>query len=162
MNKTPLSMWNTSRFRGLWLAVPTLLAPWLMIEAAIADSFTLSPGFSPNPTEVKSTTGGGVDVSTLVSRQSTQTGECTGFANREPDVTLNLKAFFKALKVNVQSAEDTALVIQGPGGLWCNDDDEDKNPGIAGEWLPGTYKIWVTTYSKNRSAPYVLRIQELR
>jgi hypothetical protein len=129
---------------------------------AVAEPLSLTPGFLPNPIEVRGTAGGTVEAATLVNRPSTPTGECTGFADRKPNHTLTLKAFFNALSIQVRSVEDTAIVIQGPGGVWCNDDEEDKNPGVAGQWLPGTYKIWVTTYAKERSPAYTLRISERR
>lgn len=139
-----------------------LSTPLVLSMPAIAESFAIAPGFLPNPIEVRGTAGGAVEAASLAARPSTPTGECTGFADRKPDHILTLKAFFNALSIQVQSAEDTAIVIQGPGGVWCNDDEEDKNPGVSGQWLPGTYKIWVTTYAKERSPAYTLRVRERR
>jgi len=50
------------------------------------------------------------------------------------------------------------LLVKGPGGTWCNDDVSDRNPIIAGEWLSGTYSIWVGSYEQNASFPYLLEI----
>jgi hypothetical protein len=58
----------------------------------------------------------------------------------------------------VESPQDTTILISGPGGTWCNDDFEGKNPGIAGQWLAGTYKVWVGSYDKNNYHPYIIRI----
>jgi hypothetical protein len=123
---------------------------------------TIAPRFSPNPLELRGHVGGTVSVTDVVSQADTPTGPCTGFTHSRPNHTLVLTAFFNSLSLQVQSAEDTALAIEGPGGVWCNDDHQGKNPGISGQWLAGTYKIWVTSYSKNSAAPYTLRIREKR
>lgn len=62
----------------------------------------------------------------------------------------------------MQSPKDTTIIVRGPGGIWCNDDFKGKNPGIAGQWLPGTYSIWVGSYDQTKYHPYVLRITERR
>ncbi|MDB9523974.1 hypothetical protein PN480_18785, partial [Dolichospermum circinale CS-1225] len=53
---------------------------------------------------------------------------------------------------------DTTMIIKGPGGTWCNDDFDGNNPGVVGEWLPGTYQIWIGSYKENDSLPYTLKI----
>jgi len=50
--------------------------------------------------------------------------------------------------------------VRGPGGSWCNDDYEGKNPGIVGQWLSGTYDIWVGSPQKNKYIPYIIRISQ--
>ena len=121
-------------------------------------SIKLSPQFSPNPMALKGTGGGSTPVSELIGQSSSPTGPCTGFANATPDHTLMLGGFFKSLSIAIDSPQDTALVIRGPGGIWCNDDFQGKNPGVTGQWLAGKYEIWVSSYSKNRNVPYVLRL----
>jgi hypothetical protein len=49
------------------------------------------------------------------------------------------------------------MVVKGPGGVWCNDDYQDKNAGISGQWLPGIYQVWVGNYNKQK-VPYTLKI----
>jgi hypothetical protein len=120
-------------------------------------SVTLSPQFSP--IELQGSTGGSMAVSEITGRASTPTGSCTGFANSAPSHTLVLKGFTESLSILVESAEDTAIAIRGPGGVWCNDDFVGKNPGVTGQWLAGKYEIWVSSYAKNRTAPYVLKIR---
>ncbi len=155
-------MLSTMRSHRFIAAGAIALIPSLLVMPAFAETATIAPGFLPNPITIKGVAGGAIDAVSLVNRQSTPTGECTGFTKREPHLTLTLRAFFNALSIRVQSEEDTALVIEGPGGVWCNDDEDNKNPGIAGQWLPGTYKIWVTTYAKDRTPAYTLRIRESR
>lgn len=75
---------------------------------------------------------------------------------------MELTQFFNYLSLQVQSTEDTTLIIRGPGGTWCNDDSAGKNPGIAGQWLSGSYEVWVGSYQRNTYHPYVIRISEVR
>lgn len=122
----------------------------------------LSPGFSPNPIEVQGTGGGSASVQNVVGRSDSPTGQCAGYTNQQPDQTIVLTEFFNSLSLEVESSEDTALTIQGPGGVWCNDDFNGKNPGVSGQWLAGTYKIWISSYTKDNTPAYVLRIKEGR
>lgn len=154
-----------------WIAIAPVLplaAVYLAIAPAQAQSaqnldvITLGSRFSPNPLEVKGIAGGDTPVKAIVSLTKTPTGECTGYASTKPNHTVELTDFFESLSLVVQSADDTALTIQGPGGIWCNDDYQGKNPGVTGQWLPGTYKIWVSSYAKNRTPTYTLRLTEKR
>lgn len=120
----------------------------------------INPGFSPNPLVLRGTGGGSIPAQNIAGTSTTATGDCTGYVESNPDQTIVLRSFFNALSLKVQSPEDTALVIKGPGGVWCNDDDEDKNPGVTGQWLAGTYRIWVGSYGKDRRPPYTLRLRE--
>jgi hypothetical protein len=85
-----------------------------------------------------------------------------GFVDEQPDHTIELTAFFNYLSLVVESPQDTTIVISGPGGTWCNDDFQGKNPGIAGQWLAGTYRVWVGSYDKNKYHPYVIKISEVQ
>lgn len=135
----------------------------LFFSATSAQAQTkVSPGFSPNPIELQGTGGGGTSVSAIINHSDSPTGECTGFANSQPNHTLVLTQAFDSLSVLVQSADDTALAIRGPGGVWCNDDLDGKNPRISGQWQPGTYQIWVSSYAKDRRPDYVLQIRQDR
>jgi hypothetical protein len=155
--KTPCA-----RFPREIVPLATILAILALSQSPVFAQVTIAPNFSPNPLELRGNSGGSVPVNDIVGRADTPNGPCTGFANTKPDHTLVLTAFFDSLSLQIQSGEDTALAIQGPGGVWCNDDNQGKNPGISGQWLAGTYRVWVSSYGKNRPAPYVLRITEKR
>lgn len=130
-------------------------------KAAIFENLTLSPKFSPDPTIIRGISGGLVPAKTIAGRADTSTGPCVGFMDENPDHTLVLNAFFNYLSVVVEAPEDTTMVISGPGGTWCNDDYVGKNPGIGGQWLPGTYKIWIGSYDKSKYIPYIIKITEV-
>jgi len=101
-----------------------------------------------------------METTKLAGRSKTETGECIGFVDRTPDHKITLKTNFKYLNLKVRSSGDTVLLIRGPGGAWCNDDTTGRNPAIAGEWLAGTYEVWVGSYEVNASFPYLLEITE--
>ncbi|XGV95601.1 MAG: hypothetical protein ACAF41_23015 [Leptolyngbya sp. BL-A-14] len=143
-------------------AVLFAIAPLQAQSTQNLDVVTIGPRFAPNPLEVQGVAGGNTPLKEIVNLAKTPNGECVGYANAKPNQTIELTDFFESLSVVVQSTEDTALAIQGPGGVWCNDDYQGKNPGVSGQWLPGTYKIWISSYAKNRSPAYVLRLTEKR
>lgn len=129
-------------------------------ETTIFEDVTLSPAFTPNPATVRGISGGAVAASDLMGRSETATGPCAGFIDTEPDHRITLTQFFNNLSIEVQSTDDTSLVIRGPGGTWCNDDFSYKNPGITGQWLSGTYEVWVGSPRQNAYFPYVIRLSE--
>lgn len=127
----------------------------------IFDNVTIGPKFSPNPMKIRGVSGGSVAASQVADLATTPTGRCLGFVDQQPDHTVVLTTFFSHLSIQVESPKDTTIVIRGPGGSWCNDDFEGKNPGITGDWLAGTYQIWVGSYKKNDYQPYILNIKEV-
>jgi hypothetical protein len=148
----------------LILGLPILRFPMVAQaqDAAIFENVTLSPGFSPDPTEIRGIGGGSVAAKDVAEQSDTPTGSCVGYMDAQPDHTLNLKAFFSYLNVQIQSKSDTTIVVRGPGGTWCNDDAQEKDAGISGEWLPGTYQVWVGSYGKDQTVPYTIRITQTR
>jgi hypothetical protein len=157
--------------RGMRLSLMTVM---LFITSAvnpIADAqeappifgdITIKQQFSPDPFTVRGMSGGSVSAHQVAGRSETATGPCTGFVDEPPDHTLALASQFDYLKLQVQSPQDTTITVKGPGGTWCNDDFDGKNPGIVGEWLPGNYQIWVGSYQKGKYFPYTLQITEVK
>jgi hypothetical protein len=125
---------------------------------SIFENVTLSPNFSPDPTTIRGISGGPLTASNIAGRAETATGPCAGFVDEQPDHTIQLTEFFSYLSIQVESPEDTTLVVRGPGGSWCNDDYQNNNPGIAGQWLSGSYQVWVGSYNRDSYHPYVIRI----
>jgi hypothetical protein len=150
----PLSL-PSSFMRGAIAAIAlTLIATPASAQTAI------SPGFSPNPINLRGTGGGSVPATNIAGTVTTGTGDCTGFVESNPDQTIVLRSFFPSLSLNIRSSEDTSVVVKGPGGVWCNDDDNDKNPGITGQWLEGTYRVWVGSYAQGRRPNYTLQLRQ--
>jgi hypothetical protein len=143
---------------SLGLGVPAIAQN----PTTIFENVTLSPDFTPDPTTLRGISGGAIPASQAAERADTVTGACNGFVDQPPDHTIVLSQYFKYLSLQVQSPDDTTLIVRGPGGTWCNDDFSGKNPGIAGQWLSGTYQIWVGSYQQETYHPYVIRITELQ
>lgn len=129
---------------------------------AIFGDVTIGQKFTPNPYTVRGMSGGSVPAREVAGKRETPTGTCTGYFDEEPDHTIELTSKFDYLKLEVESPEDTTLIVRGPGGSWCNDDFDGKNPGMIGEWLPGIYDVWIGSYKKDRYFPYSLRITEVK
>ncbi len=123
-------------------------------------SLVLTPKFAIDPQILKGISGGGAETTKIAGRAQTETGECIGFVDTLPDHKITLTSDFKFLQLKVLSPGDTVLLIKGPGGSWCNDDANDRNPAIAGEWQKGIYEIWIGSYEVNSSYPYLLQISE--
>jgi hypothetical protein len=121
---------------------------------------TIDRNFSPDPLIVRGVSGGSISGRELAGKLETPTGPCVGYFDEQANHTLELTAKFNYLKLLVDSPDDTTLIVKGPGGTWCNDDFEGKNPGIVGEWLPGFYSIWIGSFKKERYVPYSLKITQ--
>lgn len=119
---------------------------------------TIGEAIEPNPIVVRGKSGGKFSAIEIVETENTATGFCNGFIGRKPNHILVLSDFLEYLKLEVASDSDTTIVVQGPGGVWCNDDAETANPAIEGEWQPGKYKIWVGSYQENAKEEYQLSI----
>lgn len=128
----------------------------------IFENAVLSLGFAPDPTVLRGISGGELPAREIAGQAETPTGACAGFVDRQPDHILTLTEFFDYLDLQVYSPEDTTLVVNGPGGTWCNDDIVQRNPGIAGQWLPGRYQVWIGSYRQHAYHPYILRLSQVR
>jgi len=129
---------------------------------AIFENVTLSPKSPPESVTVRGISGGDLPAKNIAGRSDTPNGPCVGFVDDKPNHTMVLTEFFDYLKLQVQSPGDTTMVISGPGGTWCNDDFQGKNPGMVGQWLAGKYNIWIGSYDKTRYLPYKLEINKVR
>lgn len=164
-------MWKTSLNRGIrvslimvTLGVISALHTGSNAQEAppIFGDVTINRKFSPDPLVVRGMSGGSVAGKQISGRIETPTGPCTGFVDETPDHTIKLTSNFDYLKLQVQAPQDTTIIVKGPGGTWCNDDLDGKNPGISGEWLAGNYEIWIGSYEKGKYFPYTLKITEVK
>ncbi|MEM9543337.1 MAG: hypothetical protein AAGA60_28080 [Cyanobacteria bacterium P01_E01_bin.42] len=151
--------------KGMYLAAIATVAGTLpafsQSSPPIFESPIISPFTAPNTPDtilIRGISGGETAARNVADRVDTPTGPCVGFVDREPDHVVTLTGFFNFLNLQVRSSADTTIVVVGPGGTWCNDDYQNKNPGIAGQWLEGQYQIWVGSYEKNQYHPYTIQI----
>ena len=154
---------NRVYLRSLILFVVTLT----FVASANAQTYgsvTLTPGFGSQSLSGVSggQTGvpaGQVDASTY---GDTATGPCRGWIAAAPDHMMILNAAFTSLAIEVTATGggDTALVIAGPGGAWCNDDTNGLNPSVVGTFGPGTYSVWVASYSVSQNHAYTITFSD--
>jgi len=130
-------------------------------NAFLFQNLRLSPGFNPDPQWLRGVAGGEETAIAISDREQTPTGACAGFINTLPNHRLTLDQVFYSLRVRVKSEGDTTIIIRGPGGVWCNDDYDGSNAGIAGQWLAGNYEIWVGAYTEDTFLPYELEVSEV-
>jgi hypothetical protein len=141
---------------ALWGGDPATMAQ----PAASPPEILLNRGFAPNPMQITGNSGGEIPVTRVVVQKRTPTGLCLGYISPQPNHILTLETFFNYLAITVDSLQDTTLIVQGPGGIWCNDDTQGHNPAIAGQWQPGSYHIWVGSYAMTQADDYTLLIRD--
>ena len=127
-------------------------------NGSVFEDVTLDGGFKPDPTILRGISGGEMEALEIVQIEETSLGPCTGYIAEEPDHIMTLEVYFNYLRLTVDSEDDTTLIVRGPSGVWCNDDERDMNPAIAGQWLSGSYEIWVGSYQEDGYFPYSLSI----
>lgn len=99
--------------------------------------------------------GGPLDVRALLGPQ------CPGFASDQPNYAVEITGSQQAtITFYATSPVDTTMVVQRPNGDWICDDDSGGNldPLIRGILDPGTYNIWIGTFSPGRSAMATLTV----
>ena len=118
---------------------------------------TLAPGFNPAPFATDVVSGGDIAVKPLALADN-----CLGFAVRDPDFVVELKAGFERITFLVAGAEDTTLIVNLPNGSWsCNDDTNGLNPGLVYyHAVPGNYQIWIGSYAAEAFDEGILYISE--
>ncbi len=158
-----LSKWKIFSFFAIFGILSEGLTPAVSLAQANLEPIfgrqTLNQNFSPNPLILDGVSGGNSPVNTITTVETTPTGSCNGYMQRQPDYEIILNAPFNSLTMGVTSEVDTTLIITGLGGTWCNDDyDGHQNPQINGSWAEGNYRVWVGSYQQNSYHPYQLRI----
>lgn len=124
------------------------------------EDIAIAPSSVSKAIELRGISGGVVETQKISGREVTETGACIGFIDSVPDHKITLTKAFRYLKLQVKSSGDTILLVRGPGGSWCSDDVSDRNPEISGDWLAGTYEVWIGSYEENSSFPYLLDVKE--
>ena len=146
---------------GLWLSALFLsFIPLTPIVAESAEKITLRDRLEPNLIYLEGMSGGEIEAEEVVDTEDTATGFCNGFIDRKPNHVLILKDFFEFLKIEVDSPTDTTIVVEGPGGVWCNDDSTNADPAMEGQWQAGKYKIWIGSYLEETRNYYRIKITD--
>lgn len=142
---------------------------WTAADAQIRPSLppmfgnkAVAPQFAPDPSILRGISGGEIAAEAVAGRLETETGPCLGYVSEKPDHSIKLNSFFSYLNLEIQGQGDTTLVIKGPGGTWCSDNVSGPNPSIAGQWMPGTYEVWIGSTEPEQYLPYQLSLTEVR
>ncbi|MEL7008873.1 MAG: hypothetical protein AAGM29_09730 [Cyanobacteria bacterium J06588_4] len=110
------------------------------------------------PIAIPGTSNGKVESAKIARTKKTATGYCDGYVNSQPNHLLQIKSLLEFMRLEVASPTDTTLLVQGAGGVWCNDDSSSANPMIEGAWQQGSYRVWVGSYQANTKTDYQIRI----
>lgn len=118
--------------------------------------YPLSTGFLPDPRMFGGLSGGPVSAQALSS-------QCRGYISAAPNQAITLTTPFNFLRLWVRSQGDTTLVVRAPTGqIYCADDTYGVNPGVDMTGLPpGTYQVFVGSYSPGSRFPYELGATEM-
>ncbi len=120
---------------------------------------SLNAGFTPDPFDVRVTSGGALRVSGLELGAG-----CVGYATRTPDYILDYSAGSSMLRFFVEGEGDTALIINAPDGSWHCDDDSfgTFDPTVSFDApRSGQYDVWVASYADGTNVSGRLKITEL-
>ncbi len=138
----------------------TILAAAPVAVAQDYESFTLAPGFTPDPVIGTGNTGGPRLASEATGTRTTETGECSGYIDTLPDHELELTADFEYLNIAAFSEGESSLVVFGPNEeVWCF---TGENPSISGFYDQGDYDVYVGNLSRDIGPRYELVITELQ
>ena len=83
---------------------------------------------------------------------------CSGYINEgQPSAKVTVSGD-GPLAIYAVSGSDTTLLVSDPAGRWhCSDDASGSNPAVTfARAAPGTYTVWVGTFSPNAAAPATL------
>ena len=93
-------------------------------------------------------TAGGAD------RNAVPGSGCSGFiSNARPSASIEVSGD-GPLAIYAVSGSDTTMLVSDPAGRWhCSDDASGSNPAVTfARAAPGTYVVWVGTFSATETA----------
>jgi hypothetical protein len=113
----------------------------------------LEAGFLPDPITLTGFGGGATLAAEL-------NPACLGWVRRAPNHRLITESDHPRLRVFVNGGDrDTTLVVRKPDGTFlCSDDVEGRHPLVEFPTTPGVHEVWVGTYERRSSPPYVLGV----
>ena len=114
-----------------------------------------SHGGPTAPHVLNGVSGGAIDSNVVLDAWG---APCSGWVSANPDHLLEVIGYHDYLRLSVRSGGDTTLVVNGPSGFFCNDDAETLDAGIARDWAPGTYRVWVGSYNSGQNLTYELEV----
>ncbi|MGF1590002.1 MAG: hypothetical protein ACFCU7_12290 [Pleurocapsa sp.] len=147
------------KFSNFLLAIVCSISSYPVLAQA-SDGIAINPKTISQPLMIKGTSGGTVKAREITQTENTPTGYCDGYVRSQPNHFLKLETFLEFMRLEVESAADTTVLVKGPGGVWCNDDAGTVNPMIEGQWQQGLYRVWVGSYRANTHHNYQIKITD--
>ena len=137
--------------RTAWLVFPIALViglPVMTSTLAEVPVLSIKPKFQPDPLTVHGNSGGA------------KNSDCGHIADT-PNQIIQVPQPLPYLRLNVQSAGQPTLLIDGPGGHFCvlGDSFSGGQPEISGYWQAGRYSLYVGDRTQGQH-PYTLSISE--
>lgn len=132
------------------------LAPTLALIFAVtipagsnAQAVQLAPPLQSDPLVLTGTSGG------------SQNSDC-GYISEEASQAIEVTQQFPYLRLEVESAGEPTLLIEGPAGRFCvlADSSAGEKPQMTGLWVAGTYKIYVGDRAGNQYSYRLLVSQQ--
>ena len=113
----------------------------------------------PDPAVLEGAAGG------TIRAQDAADSSCRGYVQYVPDHVVVVAGRASYLRLYIESGEDTTMVIRTPDGRWLCDDDHGGNlqPMLEqASWTPGTYLVWIGTYSARGTGAVPYRLMATR
>lgn len=132
------------------------LATLLALPVVLAVSVQAQPRTGASPQHTLSIADAAVSVELEAGgsdRNAVPGSGCSGYINDgQPSAKLTVEGA-GPLAIYAVSGSDTTLLVSDPEGRWhCSDDANGSNPAVTfARAAPGTYTVWVGTFSPNPS-----------
>lgn len=116
----------------------------------------LRRNFSPDPLERSFAAGGERNATEIFG------ADCVGYIAEEADFVLEVLEPLPYLRIYVESAADTTLVLQPEGSAraFCDDDSNGLNPQFIASFAAGRYHIYIGLQTPQQDASYKLFLSE--
>lgn len=160
------SRYNAESLRGRSVKIAACVAFALLLSYAVsasADIFRFETDPPPRDIGERWVPGESrrFDLNTLnFTQPANNTGPgCSGYISEEPTVELNIEQEGQGT-IRVESNADPVMVLENPDGeVFCIDDFNGLNPGVAQSFSRGLWRVWVGSYSQQASFPYTLVLE---
>ncbi|MGB7087913.1 MAG: hypothetical protein WBD47_20315 [Phormidesmis sp.] len=159
----PIGLLSGAAGLSVWVSLTTVV---INFRAAIAQSplIVLSRDIVRGQSITASgTTAGSYNLTQLAVRDRHRK-LCLGYGSDQPSHRLELSEDQPRLQIAINSeGQDTTLLIHGPWGIDCNDNQGRgrRDAAInARNWPAGLYQIWVGSFDAGDRLDYVLEISD--
>ncbi len=131
------------------LALSVATAPAAQPRTSGTPDHTLAVADAPASVALRA---GGAD------RNAVPGSGCSGYINNASPSAKMTVTGDGPLAIYAVSGSDTTLLVSDPSGRWhCSDDANGSNPAVTfARAAPGTYTVWVGTFSPNEGAQATL------